>query len=53
MTIGVMTPRGNVGAHVIRMLVQAGERPRALLRDPSTLDTRIAEYADTATLDAW
>jgi len=53
MTIGVMTPRGNVGAHVIRMLVQAGERPRALLREPSTLDSSIAEYADTAILDAW
>ena len=53
MTIGVMTPRGNVGAHVLRMLVQAGERPRALLRDPSALDSRITEHVDTARLDAW
>lgn len=53
MTIGVMTPKGTVGAGVLRMLVQAGERPRALLREASTLGSRIAEYADVATLDAW
>lgn len=53
MTIGVMTPKGNVGAHVLRMLVHGGERPRALLRDPSTLDPEIADYVETAALDAW
>lgn len=53
MTIGVMTPNGHVGAHVLRLLVQAGERPRALLRDPNTLDQSIADYVDAAVLDAW
>lgn len=53
MHIGVMTPKGHVGAHVMRLLVQAGERPRALVRDPGTLDPDIAEHADTAALDAW
>lgn len=53
MTIGVVTPRGNVGAHVLRMLVQSGERPRALLRDPSVLGADLADYVETATLDVW
>ncbi|MFT3889861.1 MAG: NAD(P)H-binding protein [Arachnia sp.] len=53
MTIGVVTPRGHVGAHVLRMLVQAGERPRALLRDPAVLDAGIADYVDAAPLDVW
>lgn len=53
MTIGVMTPKGHVGAHVLRLLVQAGVRPRALLRDPGTLEADIAEHVDTAVLDAW
>lgn len=53
MTIGVVTPRGNVGAHVLRMLVQAGERPRALLRDPRALEPGISAYVDTEPLDVW
>lgn len=53
MVIGVVTPRGNVGAHVLRLLVQAGHRPRALLRDPSLLDAAIAGHVETAVLDVW
>lgn len=53
MTIGVMTPNGHVGAHVLRLLVQAGEHPRALLRDPNKLDQRIADSVDVGVLDAW
>lgn len=53
MTIGVMTPNGHVGAHVLRLLVQAGERPRALLRDPDTLNQSIADCVDVGVLDAW
>ena len=37
MTIAVTTPTGNVGSRVLQLLVQAGERPRALARDPSRL----------------
>ena len=51
MTIGVVKPRGNVGRHVLRILLQAGERPRALLRDPTALDTVIADCVDAAPLD--
>ena len=53
MTVGVMTPRGHVGAHVLRMLVQSGERPRALLRDPAALDASIADHVDVARLDVF
>lgn len=53
MTIGVMTPNGRVGTHVLRLLVQAGERPRALLRDPNKLDQSIARHVDVEVLDAW
>ncbi|MCK6065076.1 MULTISPECIES: NAD(P)H-binding protein [Microbacterium] len=53
MTIGVTTPKGHVGQHLLRLLVQAGERPRALLRDPATLEGDIAEHVDTARMDAW
>lgn len=53
MTIGVMTANGHVGTHVLRLLVQAGERPRALLRDPTKLDPGIADLVDVAVLDAW
>ncbi|PQZ93696.1 NmrA family transcriptional regulator [Arthrobacter sp. MYb227] len=53
MTIGVVTPKGNVGAHVLRLLVQAGEQPRALIRDPRTLNAEIAEHVEIAVLDTW
>lgn len=53
MTIGVATPKGRVGSYVLRLLVQAGERPGALLRDPATLDPEVAEHVEVATLDAW
>lgn len=53
MTIGVVTPNGHVGAHVVRLLVQAGERPRALLRDPATLEANLGALVDTAVLDVW
>ncbi|ADD43916.1 NAD(P)H-binding protein [Stackebrandtia nassauensis] len=38
MSIVVTTPTGHVGSRVVRLLVQAGVRPRLLLRDPSRLD---------------
>ncbi|MEV1290805.1 NAD(P)H-binding protein [Pseudonocardia sp. NPDC049635] len=37
MRIVVTTPTGNVGSRVLRLLVQAGVRPVALLRDPGRL----------------
>ncbi|WP_433042574.1 NAD(P)H-binding protein [Dactylosporangium sp. CS-033363] len=51
MTIAVTTPNGNVGAHVVRMLCQAGERPRLLLRHPDRLDPALRELVDLAVGD--
>lgn len=53
MTIGVATPKGRVGAHVLRLLVQAGERPRALLREPKSLDPVVADRVDAVRMDVW
>ncbi|MEU7062171.1 NAD(P)H-binding protein [Streptomyces sp. NPDC046161] len=38
MTIVVTTPTGHVGSRVVRLLLQAGVRPRVLVRDPGRLD---------------
>ncbi|AXK32269.1 NmrA family transcriptional regulator [Streptomyces armeniacus] len=38
MTIVVTTPTGRVGSRVVRLLLQAGVRPRVLVRDPARLD---------------
>ena len=51
MTIAVTTPTGHVGSHVVRMLYQAGVRPRVLLRDPARLDTELAEHVEPAVGD--
>ncbi|MER6572333.1 NAD(P)H-binding protein [Streptomyces sp. NPDC001093] len=37
MRIAVTTPTGNVGRHVVAMLLRAGVRPRVLARDPGRL----------------
>jgi nucleoside-diphosphate-sugar epimerase len=50
-TIAVTTPTGHVGSHVARMLCQAGERPRLLLRSPDRLDPEVRERADLAVGD--
>ncbi|MGI5167270.1 NAD(P)H-binding protein [Spirillospora sp. CA-253888] len=47
MTIVVTTPTGHVGSRVVRLLLQAGARPRLLLRDPSRLDEATRRLADT------
>jgi uncharacterized protein YbjT (DUF2867 family) len=46
MPIAVTTPTGHVGSHVVRMLRQAGVRPRVLLRDPARLDAELAEHVE-------
>ncbi|GGY01212.1 NmrA family NAD(P)-binding protein [Streptomyces hiroshimensis] len=38
MTIVITTPTGHVGSRVVRLLLQAGVRPRVLVRDPDRLD---------------
>lgn len=51
MTIAITTPRGHVGSHVLRALVQAGVRPRVLMRDPETLDPAWRDHVDAVRCD--
>jgi uncharacterized protein YbjT (DUF2867 family) len=51
LTIAVTTPRGNVGSHVVRMLCQAGVRPRLLLRNPGRLDAAVRDQVELAVGD--
>lgn len=51
MTIAVTTPTGHVGSQVVRMLCQAGERPRLLLRDPDRLDADLRDHVELAVGD--
>ncbi|WP_329521927.1 NmrA family NAD(P)-binding protein [Spirillospora sp. NBC_01491] len=46
MTIVVTTPTGHVGSRVVRLLLQAGVRPRVLVRDPGRLDAGIRDRLD-------
>ncbi|MET8297673.1 NAD(P)H-binding protein [Streptomyces sp. NPDC005180] len=46
MTIVVTTPTGHVGSRVVRLLLQAGVRPRVLVRDPARLGEETRERAD-------
>ncbi|MFV2175570.1 NAD(P)H-binding protein [Actinomadura sp. LOL_016] len=46
MTIAVTTPTGHVGSRVVRLLLQAGVRPRVLVRDPARLDGPTRERVD-------
>jgi uncharacterized protein YbjT (DUF2867 family) len=51
LTIAVTTPTGNVGSHVVRMLCQAGVRPRLLLRNPERLDPDVRDQVELAVGD--
>ncbi|WP_067818940.1 NmrA family NAD(P)-binding protein [Actinomadura kijaniata] len=46
MTIVVTTPTGHVGSRVLRLLLQAGVRPRVLVRDPARLDAATRERVE-------
>ncbi|WP_229076098.1 NAD(P)H-binding protein [Actinoplanes sp. DH11] len=48
MTIGITGATGNVGSRAVRLLIQAGERPRVLVRDPGRLDPGLAGLVDVA-----
>jgi uncharacterized protein YbjT (DUF2867 family) len=50
-TIAITTPTGNVGSHVVRLLCQAGVRPRLLLRNPDGLDPELRDLVDLAVGD--
>jgi uncharacterized protein YbjT (DUF2867 family) len=51
--IAVTTPTGNVGRHVVAMLVRAGVRPRVLLRDPARLATPVRDEVDAVPVDLY
>jgi uncharacterized protein YbjT (DUF2867 family) len=46
MTIVVTTPTGHVGSRVVRLLLQAGVRPRVLVRDPARLAPDVLARVD-------
>jgi uncharacterized protein YbjT (DUF2867 family) len=50
-TIAVTTPTGRVGSHAVRMLCQAGVRPRLLLRNPDRLDAEVRDQVELAVGD--
>ncbi len=49
--IVVTTPTGQVGSRVVRLLVQAGVRPTALVRDPARLEVNTRERVDVVAGD--
>lgn len=51
MRIAVTTPTGNVGRHVVPMLVRAGVRPLVLGRDPDRVHPALRREVDTAAVD--
>ncbi len=51
MRIAVTTPTGNVGRHVVAMLVRAGVRPLVLARDPSRLDPQLRDLVEATAVD--
>lgn len=53
MRIAVATPTGRVGRHVTAMLVRAGVRPLALVRDPARLPGPLRPEVDVAQLDLY
>jgi uncharacterized protein YbjT (DUF2867 family) len=52
MTIAVTTPTGNVGSRVVQLLLQAGVRPRVLVRDPARLSFDAVDVRQGDLLDA-
>lgn len=46
MKIVVTTPTGHVGSRVLRLLIQAGVRPTALVRDASRLEPELRRFCD-------
>ncbi len=53
MRIAVTTPTGNVGRHVVAMLVRAGVRPLVLARAPCRLDPAIRGEVDAVAVDQY
>ncbi|WP_242908844.1 NmrA family NAD(P)-binding protein [Actinomadura terrae] len=53
MRVAVTTPTGNVGHHVVGMLVRAGLRPRVLVREPGRLAPELRDQVDAVRADQY
>lgn len=51
MRIAVTTPTGNVGRHVVPMMLRAGIRPTVLVRDPARLDPAVRDLVEPIAVD--
>lgn len=51
MTVVVTTPTGRVGSRVTQLLIQAGVRPRVLVRDARTVPTVVRDQTDPVEVD--
>ncbi|MDC0720791.1 NAD(P)H-binding protein [Nannocystis bainbridge] len=51
MSIVVTTPTGHVGSRVTHLLVQAGERPRVLVRSAARIDAALRERVEVVEAD--
>lgn len=51
MKIAVTTPRGNVGRHLVPMLLRAGVSPVLLTRHPERVPAEVAEHVDVVATD--
>lgn len=52
MKIAVTTPQGNVGRHLVRMLIRAGVEPVLLTRRPENILPAVAEHAELVAMDS-
>ncbi|MFJ4223685.1 NAD(P)H-binding protein [Microbacterium sp. NPDC089695] len=52
MRIAITTPNGNVGRHLVRMLVRAGIRPLLLTRRPQSIAPELLAFVDVAEADS-
>ncbi|GGF02648.1 NAD(P)H-binding protein [Mycetocola zhadangensis] len=53
MQIALTTPRGNVGSHLVRMLIRAGVRPLLLVRHPDGVPEPLMRHVDIAQADSF
>ncbi|MBE1537917.1 NAD(P)H-binding protein [Actinomadura algeriensis] len=52
MRIAVTTPQGNVGGHLVRMLIRAGVTPVLLTRHPENIPAAVAEHVELVKMDS-
>lgn len=52
MKIAITTPQGNVGRHLVPMLIRAGTTPVLLTRHPENVADAVAQHVDLVEMDA-